>query len=334
VFGLHPNADVAYRTKEASELLATLASTQPKTPAASDSGVTREEQVLAKATELLDKLPEEQGDDVVLSRVASMGGMMVPLNIFLRQEIQRLNSVVALVRSTLSSLRLAIHGEVAMTPQLEQVLQAIYDAKPPRSWMFAVSGDEISWQSGSLGLWFSGLMQRDEQLRSWIMRSRPVSFWMTGFFNPQGFLTAMRQEVCRAHAADRYALDDLVFFTTVTGMERVDQVRTPLAAGDGVFVHGLFIEGAAWSSVDSSLVEAPPKRLFAPMPILHVTAVSKATARGKSGDLGPYGGYDAPVYKYRQRGDHHLVFTATLPSREHRAQHWTLRGVSLLCNTE
>jgi dynein heavy chain len=37
-----------------------------------------------------------------------------------------------------------------------------------------------------------GLVDRYHQLNSWVQKERPPSFWMTGFFNPQGFLTAMK----------------------------------------------------------------------------------------------------------------------------------------------
>jgi len=54
-----------------------------------------------------------------------------------------------------------------------------------------VYSEFIAWPLPSLGLWFTGLLDREKQLTSWLTTQRPVAFWLTGFFNPQGFL------VCR-----------------------------------------------------------------------------------------------------------------------------------------
>jgi len=175
-----------------------------------------------------------------------------------------------------------------MTPQLSNTLNALFDARVPQHWVFTVGGDELSWLSSTLGVWFAGLLLRDAQLRTWLGTGRPKVYWLTGFFNPQGFLTAMRQEVTRQHKKDRWALDDVVFHSEVLEYERLDQVRA--APREGVFVHGLFLDGAAWSRADSSLVESEPKRLFAPLPVLYITAVTKAQQKVKQGDLGPFGG--------------------------------------------
>ena len=78
------------------------------------------------------------------------------------------------------------------------------------------AGDELSWLTPSLGMWYSGLLQRDDQYRAWLKTGRPVSFWMTGFFNPQGFLTAVQQEITRAHKAENWALDSVVLHAEVT----------------------------------------------------------------------------------------------------------------------
>jgi dynein heavy chain, axonemal len=109
----------------------------------------------------------------------------VPLNIFLFQEIQRLQRVLAKVRFTLSQLQLAIKGEVVMSEELQDALNAIFDARVAKLWTYTIAGDEFSWILPTLGLWFSSLITRDEQSRNWLNNGRPNVYWLTGFFNPQ-----------------------------------------------------------------------------------------------------------------------------------------------------
>ena len=331
IFGLHPNADLTFRVKEVQALLNTILETQPKQQA-SGSGQTREEVVMAKATELLSKVPPEFVHDRYLDEIESMGGLSIPLNIFLYQEIQRLEIVIQVVCKTLKELQHAVRGEVVMTPEILDAINAIYDAKVPHSWVYRTGGDEFSWIGSTLGVWFAGLLDRNRQICSWLKHGRPNSFWLTGFFNPQGFLTSMRQEVTRQHHADKWALDDVVFHTEVSDFERPDQVRQP--PKEGVFIHGLLLDGASWDRQEGSLAESSPKILFSPLPLLYVTAITKAQKKSRSGDFGPYGGYECPCYKYPTRTDKHLIFTVTISSREHKPSHWTLRGVALLCCSE
>ena len=88
----------------------------------------------------------------------------------------------------------------------------------------------------------------------------------------QGFLTAMKQEVNRKHAADRWALDDVVMTAEVLHPPRdADALREP--PSEGVYIYGLFLDGCAWSAKEGRLVDSEPKKLFCPLPVLHVTGV-------------------------------------------------------------
>lgn len=88
----------------------------------------------------------------------------------------------------------------------------------------------------------------------------------------QGFLTAVRQEVNRRHAGDKWALDDVVLTSEVTHPARdVDGIKEPPA--EGVYVYGLHLDGCAWSSKENRLVDSEPKKLYSALPVLHVTGV-------------------------------------------------------------
>ena len=69
----------------------------------------------------------------VKDRLKKMGHLQ-PLNIFLSQEIERMQQVVSVVRNTLSDLQLAINGTVIMSENLRDALDSIYDARIPATW--------------------------------------------------------------------------------------------------------------------------------------------------------------------------------------------------------
>jgi dynein heavy chain len=333
VIGLHPNADLTFRFKEVNQLLDTILETQPKQSSSSGGGKTREELVFEKCIELRDTAPVDYIEDEYEERISDQGGLAIPLNIFLYQEVQRLQFAIGKVKDTLAVVMQAINGEIVVTGEIMDSINAINDARVPKLWLYSAAGDELSWLSPNLGAWYAGLLSRDKQYRTWLASGRPATFWLTGFFNPQGFLTAIQQEITRQHRNDNWALDSVTVHAEVTDIQNPDRVVH--APKEGAYVHGLFMDGAAWNSHDSSLVESEPKKLFSAIPVILVTAVTKTVKRQllNSGNYGPFGPYDCPVYKYPRRTDKYYVFNIMMGTKDHKPLHWILRGVALLCST-
>ena len=58
----------------------------------------------------------------------------MPMNIFLRQEVDRMQRVITAVRTTLIDLKLAIDGTIIMSENLRDALDNIFDARVPALW--------------------------------------------------------------------------------------------------------------------------------------------------------------------------------------------------------
>ncbi|KAM6127972.1 dynein axonemal heavy chain 8 [Pterocles gutturalis] len=311
VFGLHPNADIIYQSNTAAEVLDIITNIQPKESGAG-AGETREAIVYRLAEDMLEKLPPDYVPHEVKARLIKMGHLN-SMNIFLRQEIDRMQKVITILRNCLNDLKLAIEGTIVMSENLRDALDNIYDARIPQVWK------RVSWDSSTLGFWFTELLERNNQFSTWIFEGRPNVFWMTGFFNPQGFLTAMRQEATRAHKG--WALDTVTIHNEVLKQNKEEITAPP---SEGVYIYGLYLEGAGWDRRNTRLTESTPKILFVQLPVVHMFAVN--TTSPTDSKL-----YVCPLYKKPRRTDLNyitVIYLRTVVSPDH----WILRGVALLCD--
>jgi dynein heavy chain len=320
IFGLHSNADLTFRTLQVSDGIITITETMPKT-SGGGGGATREEVVDKLAEDLLSKVPTNFGKEDTMEKLKKLpGGPTQPLTVHLRQEIDRLNTIISLTRKTLSNLRLAVAGTIALSGDLVDAMNALFDARVPAVWL------RKSWESATLGSWFAGLLTRFDQLFKWLHNGRPKAYWLTGWFNPQGFLTAMKQEVNRKHAADKWALDDVVMMSEVTHPPK-DFETLREGASEGVFVYGLFLDGCSWHGKENRLVDSEPKKLNTPLPVLFVTGVQAKDK--KKGDHN----FLAPTYRVKKRTGLNFIDKFELRTEDPPTK-WTLRGVGLLCTID
>ena len=100
--------------------------------------------------------------------------------------------------------------------------------------------------------------------------------------------------------------------------------RFCLLIQEGVFVYGLFLDGASWDVKKVQLIEAVNKVLYKPMPVVHIYAVNSTAPKDTSL-------YVCPVYKKVNRTDLNYITPLWLGTAK-ITEHWTLRAVAILCD--
>ncbi|XP_022380343.1 dynein heavy chain 9, axonemal [Enhydra lutris kenyoni] len=311
LYGLHPNAEIGFLTQTSEKLFRTVLELQPRDGhAGAGAGATREEKVKTLLEEIQERMTDEFNMAELLAKVEERS----PYIVVAFQECERMNVLTREIRRSLTELDLGLKGELTMTGDMETLQNALYLDTVPEPWARRAYPS-----TAGLGAWFLDLLNRIKELEAWVGDlAMPSTVWLTGFFNPQSFLTAIMQSTARKN---EWPLDQMALQCDVTKKNREDFRNPPR---EGAYIHGLFMEGARWDAQAGIITEAKLKDLTPPMPVMFIKAIPADKQDHRSV-------YPCPVYKTCQRGPTY-VWTFNLKTKENPSK-WVLAGVALLLQT-
>ncbi|XP_071071224.1 dynein axonemal heavy chain 11 [Dasypus novemcinctus] len=308
LYGLHPNAEIEFLTVMSNTLFRTLLEMQPRnTLSTEELGQSTEEKVKSILDDILEKLPEEFNMADIMQKNSNRS----PYVLVCFQECERMNILLREIRVSLQQLELGLKGELMMSPDMEAQQCALSYDTVPDSW------GKLAYPSTyGLAQWFNDLLLRCRELDTWTHDlTLPAVVWISGFFNPQSFLTAIMQTMARKN---EWPLDKMCLTVDVTKKTKEDYGHPPR---EGAYLHGLVMEGAQWDVQSGTIAEARLKELTSVMPVIFAKAIPMDRQETKHT-------YECPVYKTKMRGPGY-VWTFRLKSKEKTAK-WVLAGVALL----
>lgn len=345
VFGMHDNADINFQSEESRRMLDTLLLMQPKAAAAaaSASGGNDCDDTESSSS---DSLVEQQAAQIEAGLEAPLTydeairglfdrdteGNLRSLSVVLSQEMERFNRLRSVLKRTLSDLQKAVKGFIVMSDDLESMYTSLLNSAVPELWK------RVAYPSlRPLGSWIKDYHARISFFRTWLHEGTPRSFWLPGFFFPQGFLTGILQQHSRQY---RIPIDSLQFsFEVMPQYEDATDVREP--ARDGVYMHGMFIDGARWDRENNVLDDAKPGVMYDRLPVVHFKP-SQDREPVHLLDEATWGWYECPLYKTPERAgtlsttgqSTNFICCMSLPTRAVTSSDtWTLRGVAAICST-
>jgi dynein heavy chain len=363
VFGMHENANISYQIQETRRVIKTIVDIQPRL-VSSGSGKSNEEIVTELANNILNEWPsllviempstaiqessieDENGEPVAQSTsslkfmnsgVTEMmkilfekdenGRVLNSLSTVLSQECVRFNRLLSTVKLSLENLIKAIKGFVVMSQELESVFDSLLNNEVPHAW------STVAYLSlKPLGGWVTDLHRRINFMADWIEFGQPKTFWLPGFFFPQGFLTGALQNHARKY---NIPIDTLKFAyeivpTNDDGTIIEDSYST---VEDGVLVEGLYIEGAHYDKDTKILQDSFAMEMHSLMPIIRFLPTENTQNQENQ--------YVCPLYKTSERAgtlsttghSTNFIVAVNLPS-DKSPDYWISRGVALLCQPD
>ena len=328
VFGMHGNASITYQQKLTNTFINTIISMESGGGGGGEEDASEnEKQVMDASRVMLEKLPANpfniKDAHPMTFSVAPNGGIN-SIGVFCKQECDQFAKLIDVIRRELYDLQRALEGFIVMGPALEGVYHAFLYQRVP-----------VSWENAGypclkpLRSWTHDFFARIKFLDDWVSTGPPLSYWLSGLFFPQGFLTSVLQ----VYSRDRAVAIDLLQFETETVPLYEQEVK--VLPEYGSYVHGLFMQGARFDIGKLGIVEATPGELFSPMPLIWLQPTKKSELIEGNDE----GKYNCPLYKTSIRAgtlsttghSTNFVVAMKIQSGDRSPVHWIRRGVAMLC---
>eukprot|EP00854_Cymbomonas_tetramitiformis_P012166 gene12165-14372_t len=159
---------------------------------------------------------------------------------------------------------------------------------------------------------------------------QPKCYWLPGLFFPQGFLTGALQTHARKY---KIPIDTLNFTFALLDIEDPEDIKE--RPQDGVYINGLFLDGAQWDHKTKCMREAESSVMFSKLPIILFLPTQDAEP--------PTSEYQCPLYKTAVRAgvlsttgqstNYVLSISLPLPKSGPSSEptFWVLQGIAALC---
>jgi dynein heavy chain len=312
-FGMHPNAEINFRTTQCDKTFELLMMLSGSSSGGDDGDAAASPMAIAEAlcTEILEEVQEKKfaTDDINKSLSDEEKG---PYQFVFLQECDYMNGLIYEMVRGLQELQLGFKGELTMSAQMEDIADSLFLEKLPTWWV------KLGFPSTRpLKSWRVNLQERCVQLEDWTNDplTIPKVVDIAKLFNPQSFLTAIKQLCCQQQGLE---LDKLQVFTDVTKRD-VKQVEGH--SKEGAFVTGMYLEGARWDSTGNSLEDSKPKEMFTQLPVINCKAGPVVDKIDKNIYICP--AYCVPIRRP------YFVFPAQLRTKA-PADKWVLAGVAII----
>ncbi|WZN65643.1 heavy chain of dynein [Chloropicon roscoffensis] len=325
IFGMHDNATLQFEMQESKKVVDVVLSIQPQVSSAG-GGKTSEEIVADLAKEIEEKMPRildrENASKEKDPFAITESGMANSLGTVLGQEMDRFNKLILVVRKSLKDIQMAIQGTIVMSGDLDLMFTRMLNNQVPALW------ERYAYPSlKPLAGWVKDFLERVEFMDRWLCDGEPNSFWLSGLFFPQGFLTGALQNHARK---TQIAIDRLNFGFNMSSVTDVAELGGQ--PENGIYIHGLYLVCAQFDLEKKMLIESSPGSMFAELPVIHFEPVENYNP--------PTENYECPLYKTSVRAgvlsttgqSTNYVLNMSIPIHpDTDPDFWILQGTAGLC---